>query len=86
MEDMNSTIKIMQKDIDNISKALEKNSLEHEKIMKCLDEFIEKSDARYITKEQYANDIKPIKSVVYGMVGFVLLAFLAAVTAIVIKQ
>ena len=51
--------------------------LKIDKIIKKLDDL----PKTFVTKKEF----EPVKAVVYGMVGFILLSFLAGVAALVIK-
>lgn len=51
-------------------------------IMGSIKQLSEIVSADYVSKEEFA----PIKSIVYGMVGFILISTLAALVALVIKK
>ena len=67
-----------KKDIVYIKENLDLNKQAHEQIVKKIDNLC----LNFVTVEEF----KPIKSIVYGMVGFVLLAFLTAIVALVIVK
>jgi len=52
------------------------------RIEKKLDDFIECTDEKFVTNERF----RPVKNIVYGMVGFILLAFLSGVVGMVILK
>jgi len=47
-----------------------------------IDHLENKIDSNYVTKEELA----PIRAIVYGMVGLIMVAFLTGVIALVIKR
>lgn len=51
-------------------------------IMARIDHLENKIDSNYVTKEELA----PIRAIVYGMVGLIMVAFLTGVIALVIKR
>lgn len=51
-------------------------------IQKDITEIKEKLERDYVTRQEF----NPVKNVVYGMVGTMLLAVLGAIVALVIKQ
>lgn len=67
-----------KKDIEYIKKSLDKNDTQHEEIIKTIKEQVE----CYVSVSEF----KPIRIIVYGMVGFILLAFLSGVGAIVFNK
>ena len=50
-------------------------------IRRDVDKIIAQLDKDYVTKDQF----EPIRKIVYGLVGTILIAFLGAVIAVVIK-
>lgn len=46
----------------------------------------ERLDTRYVRKDEFRNIIGPIEKLTYGAAGAVLLAFVGAVVAVVLKQ
>jgi chromosome segregation ATPase len=87
-------------DITYIKKSLDNNDNQHKEIIGKIDglsetftnkikdkadyretmEAMEKMSACFVPIEEF----KPIKSIVYGMVGFILLAFLAGIVGLVV--
>lgn len=72
----------MEKDISYIKEGMVKNDADHvaikESIEKNIEEIrklLEKTDEKFVTKIEFG----PVRSIVYSMVGFILLAVLGAV-------
>lgn len=79
---INDIKKSMEEKIDRLKDDLTSFKLEIIREIASIPDRIQAcSDERYATKEE----IKPIKSFVYGLVGFVLLAVLGSVMYLVIK-
>jgi len=70
----NDTLKDNNNDISLIKRDIEY-------IQKDVKEIKEKLESRYVTKEEF----DPIKRIVYGMVGVILLAVVGALVALVLK-
>lgn len=68
---------IMTNHLPHIQKGVEDLGV---KLDDKFDKLCRNMDDKYVSKEEF----KPVKSVVYGMVGFILLAFLAAIVGAVI--
>lgn len=49
---------------------------------KFREELFDKLEKRYVSKDEF----KPVKGVVYGMVGFIMLAFLGAIISLVLTR
>lgn len=76
------TMTDLKKDICWIKKGQEKNDEQHKEIIGKIDNFVEASDKRFVTKESF----RPIQKIVYGLVGAVLIAVLAAILALILKK
>jgi len=90
----------LKSDIHYIKQSLSKNDQQHREILDKIDaitkhasdRFADKNDQDkimkrfdqlsgiYVSREEF----KPVKAIIYGMVGFILLAFLSAVVGFVI--
>jgi hypothetical protein len=90
----------LKADICYIKRSLDTNETQHREILDKIDaitkhaaeRFADKNDQEkimkrfdqlsgiYVSREEF----KPVKAIIYGMVGFVLLAFLSAVVGFVI--
>jgi hypothetical protein len=75
MQDMNSTIKIMQKDIQYICDELKNNKEEHQQILKKIEDINIK-----------ISDFNNVKNLVYGAVKIILVAVGLALLGLVIIQ
>lgn len=57
--------------------------------LKDLSEKVDKNEEKarntYLTKETFEAEFKPVRNVIYGLVGAILLAVIAAVLALVVK-
>lgn len=63
--------------LESIIELLNKHSLTREEFMK----HTEQDEKMFVTKSEF----QPIKNIVYGMVGSVLLAFLGAVVTLILR-
>ena len=92
----------LKADIRYIKQSLDTNDKQHKEILDKIDaitehasnRFAEKKDqteiikrfdglsSMYVSREEF----KPIRSVIYGMVGFILIAFLSAIIGLVITK
>ena len=70
----------LETDITYIKAQLTENKIDHEKLILMINNFICAADKKYATQERLSR----IEKVVYGAVGAICLAFLAALLTIVI--
>lgn len=83
--DMSET-ELLKNDIQYIKEAVNENKRNtkesFDKIMCKLEEL----PNIYVTKEQFQNEIKPLKVVVYGTISAICTAFLTALIALIIRN
>jgi len=84
MEKQINEIKInlmeFRKDIGYIKNSLDKNEQAHKEIMDKIDVWFSEAEGRFVDKKEF----KPVRIIVYGMVGFILIAFLSSIIGLVV--
>lgn len=50
-----------------------------------IDHLESKIDSNYVTKAEFAAQVAPLKSLVYGLVGLILVAVVGAILSLVVK-
>lgn len=73
MNQLNISVKLMQKDIESICDKLDQNTIEHKDIMVKIDRFIETADNRYAEKK-----MENIVSKILWSFGFLVVGAIAA--------
>lgn len=81
------------KDVNRKMETLLKGSISVELLKKDISYIKEKVDlieqkinSEYVTKSQFDLEVTPLKRIVYGAVGFILLSFLTVLAALVFKS
>jgi hypothetical protein len=85
MGDLNATVMVIQKELENLNKSFTEmkleNDLAHKDILLQMVCMAKENKDNFVSKDEFS----PVRSVVYGMVGFVMLSFLTAIVALVLK-
>lgn len=72
-------------DIAVIMEKTERMESDIQEIKVDLKSLPEKLDEHYVSKNQFEARFEPVRNIVYGMVGFILLAFLGAMSTLIIR-